>query len=255
MARGNNRDRTWATFVIFISVLVVLLALQGRYLTEQQKPWVPEFTDPHVKLAQVSDPRFTDELLWEAVSYEPELLEPGTQVNMVFWSGPGNHGSAVRLLDSINNYAPKDGEPIQRAIWDEGPQSSLQYPAYVDMNARELWYQRASPKDGKTILYGKEYADPYNVTFAEADAIWGAYSQRYAEMAAAFKQATGKTVQVWCFVQGAKPNRVFYTYEYPELVELEHAGAVAVHFAKTPDADWRDPEDWKTGTANASPGG
>lgn len=93
---------------------------------------------------------------------------------MGFWSGTGNHGSLVRLLDAINAYAGNGS--VQKAIWDEGTQSSLQYPAYFEMNAREHWYERASPKDGKAVIYGVSYAGPYPVTFAQADAIWGAYS-------------------------------------------------------------------------------
>jgi hypothetical protein len=56
---------------------------------------------------------------------------------------------------------------------------------------------------------------------------------------------------VWCYVQGAKANRVFYKYELPELRSLEQKGAVQVYFAKTQDADWTNPRDWTPGTANA----
>jgi hypothetical protein len=57
---------------------------------------------------------------------------------------------------------------------------------------------------------------------------------------------------VWAFVKGALPTRVFYTYEYPELQKLEAKGVVKVHCANTPDADWRNPNDWTAGTGSAS---
>lgn len=255
MAR-KNEDLHFFGFILIIAFAVLALVLtQNNNCTPAQGPWIPEFADPHVKLAELSNPQYTGEIFREATSFQPLLKEPGTQVHMGFWSGAGNHGSLVRLLDGINNYKPGKGETAQKAVWDEGPESSLQYPAYTEMNARELWYARSSPgKDGKVMLYGKEYADPYNISFAEADAIWGEYSERYADMAVLFKQATGKKVQVWCFVQGAKPNRVFYTYEYPELVKLEKEGIIEVHFAKNPDADWKRPQDWIRGTENATPG-
>ncbi|MBV8398832.1 MAG: hypothetical protein JOZ17_08835 [Acetobacteraceae bacterium] len=34
-------------------------------------------------------------------------------------------------------------------------------------------------------------------------------------MATALYESTGKPVNVWAFVQGAKPNRIFYAYEFP----------------------------------------
>ncbi|VVC02846.1 Uncharacterised protein [Candidatus Burarchaeum australiense] len=209
----------------------------------------PRFTDPAVKLAELSSSNFTDVLFAQAVAFEPLLNQSGTQVHMGFWSGAGNHGSLVRLLDSVNSYASFSNF-AQRAIWDEGAQSSLQYPAYVEMNAREHWYERASP--GGAVIYGVSYVDPHPVTFAQADAIWGVYSVRYADMAELIKKATGKKVEVWCFVQGAKPDRIFYTYEYPELQKLEREGVVEVHFAKTVDADWLNESDWMVGTGNGT---
>lgn len=85
----------------------------------------------------------------------------------------------------------------------------------------------------------------------EADDIWGAYSQRYADMATSIEQSTGSAVKVWCFVTGARRNRVFFTYEFPELQELEAAGTVQVFFAKSIDSDWAVPTDWDEGTENA----
>jgi hypothetical protein len=208
----------------------------------------PVFTRPEAKLAELSDPAFTDKLFAESTALEPALKTSGTQVHMGFWSGPGNHGSLVRLLDAVNSYKAKDGT-IHKAIWDEGVTSSLQIPSFVTMN-REAWYERAYPTDGKTVVYGVEYVDPSPVTTGQADAIWGEYSRRYTGQAALIRQATGKPVEVWCFVQGAKAKRIFYTNEFVELKRLEAEGAVKVHFAKSSDADWTDPSDWTHGTAN-----
>lgn len=226
--------------------LLSLIAYSSLSACASQNATSPLFTDPEVKLAELSSQNFTQQLFDEATAYEPLLEQPGTQVHMGFWSGAGNHGSLVRVLDSINNYAPKQGESQQRAIWDEGTQSSLQYPSYVVMNAREHWYERASPKDGKALIYGVNYTDPYPVTFQQADQIWGAYSQRYTGMAVLIENATGNPVQAWCFVEGAKQNRIFYSYEYPELKKLEKQGIAVLHFAKSQDADWKDPSEWSS---------
>lgn len=211
----------------------------------------PIFTSPKAKLAELSNPKFTKKLFSESTALEARLAKPGTQVHMGFYSGPGNHGSLVRVLDAINNYQGTDGT-VHRAIWDEGVTTSLQIPSYVTMN-REVWYERAFPTDGKATIFGVARSDFPPVTPAQADAIWGQYSRRYTDQAALFAKATGKPVQVWCFVQGAKANRIFYTNEFVELKELEADGAVEVHFAKTDDADWTKPSDWTTGTADHPP--
>ncbi len=210
----------------------------------------PTFTDPLAKIAATSNPDFTDELLGEAVTYEPLLTTSGTQVHMGYWSGPGNHGSLVRVLDAINAYTPQPSEPKQRAIWDEGVTSSLQYPSYVTMN-KEHWYERANATGGVVTIYGVTYTDPFPVTFTQADDIWGQYSQRYADMALTIRDTTGLPVNTWCFVEGAHATRIFYKYELPELVILEQAGAVRVFFAKTQNANWLNADDWIQGTANA----
>ena len=189
-------------------------------------------------------------LYHEAETYEPLLHTPGTQVNMGFWSGRGNHGSLVVLMDAINDLPPSPSQPPQRAIWDEGATSSNQYPSYVTM-LNEHWYDRAMAKNGTVIVLGTSYTDPHPVTFVQADDIWGQYSQRYADMAVPILQATGKPVNVWCFVEGARAGRIFYTYELPELRTLEQEGAVTVHFARTRTANWTEPGDWIVGTANA----
>src|SRR5690349_8506349 len=66
-------------------------------------PYVPIFTKAQVKIAETAGSGFTSKLFANAVDYEPLLLSPRTQVHMGFWSGPGNHGSLARLLDSINS--------------------------------------------------------------------------------------------------------------------------------------------------------
>jgi hypothetical protein len=71
-------------------------------------------------------------------------------------------------------------------------------------------------------------------------------------MARIFARKTGKPVMAWCFVQGAKGNRIFYVYEYPELQKLESEGVVQVYCAKTSDADWTNPGDWTDGTGSAA---
>lgn len=247
--------------ILALSILLLAsLSLLSYYVFFQQPgqacsgtgySLTPVFTSPAAKMAELSSQNFTLLLFSEAASMEPLLNKSGTHAHMGFWSGPGNHGSLARLLDAINSYSPAQGEPPQKAIWDEGVQSSLQYPSYVEMNAQEHWYERASEKGGIATIYGVEYADPYPVAFSDADAVWAEYSERYIDMAVLIENATGNPVEVWCFVQGAKPNRIFYTYEYPELIKLEQQGIVRVHFAKVPDADWKDPEDWYEGTANA----
>src|SRR5437868_5128134 len=94
----------------FVFSVAILLAGNGnshaqdgpRYSRNNFNPYVPIFTDAQVKIAETADISFTAELLANAVNYEPLLLDPKTQVHMGFWSGPGNHGSLARLLDSIN---------------------------------------------------------------------------------------------------------------------------------------------------------
>lgn len=236
------RSRLAALLALAIVLPLSLSACGGGRLD-------PLFTSPEVKLAALADPLFTQELVAEAVAYEPKLTQSGMQVHMGYWSGAGNHGSLVRLLDSIN---AQPAEAAQKAIWDEGVQTSLQYPSYVTM-LDEHWYDRAAAVDGVVTIYGEAYTDPFPVTFEQADEIWGSYSQDYADMAGYFQQATGNVVKSWCYVQGARANRIFYTYEYPKLQELEAAGTVQVFFAITQDADWQDPEDWTEGTASSPP--
>ena len=208
--------------------------------------YAPVFTDPTVKLEETSSQDFTKLLYDAALKYQPLLGQHCTQVHMGYWSGPGNHGSLVRVLDAIN----AEKEPPQPAVWDEGATSENQYPPYARM-LEEHWYERADPEDGKVTIYGEEYTDPCPVTIEQADHIWGQYSQRYTDIAELIDQATGHPVKVWCFVEGAKANRIFYKYELPELRKLEQKGAVQVYFAKNQDADWKNPDDWIEGTANA----
>jgi hypothetical protein len=236
------------SLILLLSFFVAFAACGTIPVAEQ--PYEPIFTEPQIKIAATAAQVFTTELLTEATAYEPALLQPSTQVHMGFWSGPGNHGSLVRLMDAINSTTQQEGQPLERAIWDEGATSSLQYPAYVTM-LEEHWYDRTNEPSGLVTIYGTLYRDPFPVTFEQADAVWGQYSQRYTDMAAPFFETTGRPVKAWCFVEGAHANRIFYTYELPELAQLEAAGAVQVFFAKTQDADWQNPDDWIQGTTDA----
>lgn len=231
-------------------VFFAMLFACGSQNSNDFNPYTPIFTDPQVKQANTASADFTDQLLNDAVNYEPLLTTQGTQVHLGFWSGAGNHGSLVRLLDSINVHCLTTESSPNCAVWDEGATSSLQYPSYVTM-LEEHWYDRGNATGGVVTIYGTEYTDPYTVTFAEADDIWGQYSERYADLARNFTSATGLAAKAWCFVEGARANRIFYTYELPELETLEAEGVVTVYFAKTTDADWENPDDWNVGTANA----
>ncbi len=210
----------------------------------------PIFTDPEVKLGETSGQDFTAQLYREALQYEPLLGKPGTQVHMGYWSGAGNHGSLIRLIDSINEMPLAPGESPRKAIFDEGISSYYSYPSYSRMLA-EHWYERAYPVNGSVTIFGAPHRDPYPVTVGQADNIWGRYSQRYADMAGLIYNATKKPVKVWCYVEGARKNRIFYTYELPEIRRLEQDGMVVVYFARTKDADWTKPGDWIEGTAHA----
>ncbi len=160
-------------------------------------------------------------------------MSPQTQVHIGFWSGPGNHGNLVRVLDSINfaGAAPcvsKAASP-NCAVWDEGATTSEQYPSCVKM-LEEHWYDRGNAPAGSTTvtIYGKTYRNINPLNFPAADRVWGQYSQRYADMAREFARKTGKPVIAWCFVQGVGPTRIFYAYEYSELQQLESEGVVQV---------------------------
>ena len=215
----------------------------------------PLFTAPSDKIAVFKDPLFTKQLYTEAIAVEPLLATPGTQVHMGFWSGKGNHGSMLRLLDAVNEGPVASAVPPDRAIWDEGASAYYNYPSYTQL-LDEHWYERASGLNGSVLIFGKAYTDTKPVTFTEADEIWGQYSARYTDMAEPIAIATGKPVKAWCFVEGAKANRIFYAYELPQLRIIEQKGFVQVYFAKTPDADWTKPDDWINGTANTpSPSG
>jgi len=259
----NSRNACSATIVILTCIAAACLAFEAaggggctpvpcRTDCPPGAPLVPVFTAPDEKIAAFKDPLFTRQLYAEAVTYEPLLGTQGTQVHMGFWSGKGNHGNMLRLLDAINEGPAALAVPPGRAIWDEGVNAYYNFPSYSQM-MNEHWYERAAGVNGTVIVFGRAYTDPHTVTFAHADEIWGQYSARYTDMAEPIAQATGVPVKTWCFVQGAKANRVFYTYELPQLRLLEQKGAVEVYFAKTPDADWTKPEDWINGTANAPP--
>jgi len=211
----------------------------------------PVFTSPEEKLRELRDPSFTGRLYAEAVALEPQLKTPGTQVHMGFWSGRGNHGSVLRLLDIVNEGPAATADPPNRAIWNEGANAYYQYPSW-DRILSEHWFDRSMAKNGTVTIAGTMYPDPFPVTYEQADAIWGEYSARYAGMAERFATATGRPVKVWCYVEGAKPGRVFARYEYPELRNLEKKGLVELYFARSVDADWERPDDWIFGSANAT---
>ena len=211
----------------------------------------PVFTSPEEKLRELRDPAFTGKLYDEAIVLEPLLATPGTQVHMGFWSGRGNHGSVLRLLDIVNEGPAAKADPPNRAIWNEGVNAYYQYPAW-DRILSEHWFDRSMAENGTVTIAGKTYRDPSPVSYEQADAIWGEYSARYAGMAEMFASATGRPVKVWCFVEGAKPGRVFARYEFPELKKLEDKGLVQLYFARSVDADWERPDDWILGSANAT---
>jgi hypothetical protein len=173
---------------------------------------------------------------------------------MGYWSGNGKKNvDALRvLLDDINT----NGGPKVRAFFDEGLGPNQLLPSYRAMN-RADWYGRAKLVDGKGSLDGgaTKIVDPFPVKLHEANTIWGQYSQRYAQMALDANSATGKPVDVWCFIENAASDRVFYKYELPVLKDLESIGVVRVHFAKKLDAKYNNPADWIHGTANAPPAG
>jgi hypothetical protein len=47
---------------------------------------------------------------------------------------------------------------------------------------------------------------------------------RYAETARNYFLRTGKRVKAWCFVQGARANRIFYAFEVGRAVIIHWAG-------------------------------
>ena len=211
---------------------------------------IPVFPDPVAKQQELSSPAYSDQLYREAVLYEPLLATPGTQAHMGFYSGRGNHGSLLRLLDAINDAPSVPGTAPNRAIWAQGINAYYPYPSWERV-MNEHWYERAYPVNGSVMIFGKPYADPYPVTPAQADAIWALYSARFTETAEPIARATGKPVKAWCYVEGAKANRIFYTSELPALKRLEERGIVEVYFAKSQQAAWDNPADWLNGTANA----
>ncbi len=253
----------WTAGIVLLGILAILVILSVFGIPPSSSSLVticstdctipaagPFFPGPAEKIATLNDTAFTGQLFTEAIATEPLLATPGTQVHMGFWSGRGNHGSMLRVLDAINEGPGASAIPPNRAIWDEGTSAYYNYPSYTRI-LDEHWYERASGINGTVIIFGKSYMDPQPVTFAEADVIWGEYSARYTDMAELIAQATGKPVKVWCFVQGARANRIFYQYELPQLQLMERNGYAQVFFAKTIDADWTKPDDWINGTANA----
>ncbi|MFA5879697.1 MAG: hypothetical protein WC860_05930 [Candidatus Margulisiibacteriota bacterium] len=230
-------------------LLIFLLPFLLFGCTNFPIPTKPIFTDPATKIITVTSPIFVDQLMTEGTNLNPNLVTNGTQAHMGYWSVYTNRQALVNVLDSINSTRSTNA---QIGIWDEGvnTQEKYRYPAYIRMDD-ECWYDRANAIDNRVTINGVVYVDPHPVTFVQADEIWGQYSQRYAEMAIKLKQKTGNVVKVWCFVEGAKKNRIFFSYEFPKLVELENQGVVRVFFAQNTSANWTNPSDWKEGTKNA----
>jgi len=213
------------------------------------------FTDPAQKIIELSDANFSSKLLAEAVTLSPNLLQSNSHVYMGYWSGTWpapsiwNRTNLVTVLDAINGAVTTEAT---YGIWDEGTTTaaSSQYPSYITMN-KEYWYERAGFKNGVGSIEGVWYYDPHPVTFAQADQIWGIYSQKYGDMATLIRSQTGRTPEALCFVNGAKVNRIFFAFELPELVTLEAKGDVIVRFPTTYEAKWDNPAQWLTGTNNA----
>jgi hypothetical protein len=245
--KANVKKPCAVVFTLTIFALTIIGC--GQLLTSTESPL---FTDPVVKLAELESQAFTVKLFSEAVSLEAQLIRSGARVHFGFWSRSPHRDNLIVLLDAINSYVSSE---VYRAIWDEGTTtaSTKQYPSYVTMN-REYWYERANAVGGKVTINGVTYTDPHPVTFAQADQIWGAYSKRYTDTARLIRQATGITIESWCFVEGARATRIFYTFELPELISLEATGDVYVHFAKSSSSSWQDHTQWITGTTNAPTG-
>ncbi|HEX3000821.1 MAG TPA: hypothetical protein VHN82_00385, partial [Methanoregula sp.] len=102
----NPRILLLAGIVFLACILAASFLLPGASTAPATCPAVPShepvFVNPAEKLQQVRDPAFTQQIFSEAVAYEPLLAAPGTQVHMGFYSGKGNHGSLLRLLDTVN---------------------------------------------------------------------------------------------------------------------------------------------------------
>jgi len=233
--------------ILLISALIFSLFISSCGQIVQTPNNNPVFTDPLVKIALVTSSDFVTTLINEAVAIDSKLQNNNTQVHMGYWSGTGNRDGLINVLNEINDAST--AAAIQIPIWDEGVRLSNNFPAYTLMN-NEYWYERSQAVEGRVTINNIVYVDPHPVTFSQADEIWGQYSTRYAEMARTFKAKTGLTPKIWCFVQGAKANRIFFTYEYPALVSLEKENAVQVYFAQSKTADWHNPADWKEGTEN-----
>ena len=213
----------------------------------------PRFTNPVAKIAETAKPEFRTQLWNEVTQLDPAFGAKDTQVHMGYWSGNGNKNrdALIKLLDEINT----NGGPKARAFFDEGVSPNRLLPAYRVMTA-EAWYGRAKLPDGKGSLDGgaTKVTDPFPVDFAQANVIWGQYSAQYAQLAIDAHAATGKVVDVWCYIEAAKADRIFYKYELPVLKDLETLGVVRVHAAKKLDAKYTNADDWIHGTANIPPG-
>lgn len=253
---------------VFASMLLAALCASGAALAESSGAIAPQatiyrnydvytpiFMAPGHKVAATQKPAFAQKLIGQLVAAEPLYATAGTNVHMLYWSGPGNRGSALRLIETINAIGACNAEAKERncAFWDEGvPSLYFWLPEYFEMNV-EHWYDRSYAYGQPLVkIWARTYRNVNPVDYATANLIWGQYSQRYAETARSLKAATGKKIDAWAFVKGAKADRIFYKYEYPVLQQLEREQVVKVHCAKKPDADWRNPDDWSAGTNSAA---
>lgn len=209
-----------------------------------------EWTAPDVKIRAMEGPPFVAQLWDEFKLVTRKKSYKDVQVHMGYWSGGGmngpNRGGLMHLLE-----AGSSGK-TDIAVWDEGD-AYTQLPSYMTM-LDEAWYERITKPKLTWDVDKQKYDNKSPVSLAQADKIWGLYSQRYAEIAEQAFKASGKKVQVWCYVKGALPGRVFQKYELPILKALEKEGSVDVHFAKNAKADMTHAGDWLTGTANAAAG-
>ncbi len=137
----------WTIGIVLIAILAVIVLLSFIGIPPSvtcpvtvcvtdcpiESKMVPLFSSPSDKIARLKDPLFTRQLYTEAIAVEPLLARPNTQVHMGFWSGKGNHGSMLRLLDAVNEGPGASAIPLNRAIWDEGAFAYDNYPSYTQL--------------------------------------------------------------------------------------------------------------------------
>lgn len=230
------------------SVFLCALLCSGVAAADDLDPYKPVFTGSQQRVADIKK-RFPDALVKNASDYEPLVLAWGTHVHMGFWSGSGNHGILARLVDAINaGDAFLMNDPTQKipgckskgncAVFADGASSMNQFPEFSVM-LKEHWYERGTaqgegqPFSRTVMIYRRSYNNIRPLYFADADSVWGAYSQGYANMARIFKQKTGNPVTIWVFVNGGTQQRIFDKFERPVLRQLENEHVVEIYCAKS----------------------